>query len=94
MEVRYTLAYHPAVVRQDIPRLGHSEKNMIEGAISQKLQTMPEAFGKPLKRSLRGCRSLRVGDYRVVFFLKSTVVHIVAIEHRSTSYREAEKRLG
>ena len=94
MEVKFGIAYHPAVVHTDIPSLGHMERDMVAHAISQKLRTMPEVCGKPLRRSLRGCRSLRIGDYRVVFFLKATMVHIVAIEHRSTSYREAEKRVG
>ena len=44
-------------------------------------------FGKPLRYSLKGARSLRAGDYRVVFAIeRDDVVLIVKIGHRRDVY--------
>jgi len=67
MEIKFRLQYEISVVKEDIPRLSHPAKKQIKKAIEQKLTTKPEVFGKPLRRSLKGYRSLRVGDYRVIF---------------------------
>jgi hypothetical protein len=45
-----------------------------------------------LRFSLKGLRSLRVGDYRVVFRIQKNEVFIVLIAHRSFVYKEADKR--
>jgi mRNA interferase RelE/StbE len=88
----YEVLYHPAVVREDIPSLDAAAKRRIKKAIEQKLTTDPEAFGKPLRRSLKGYRKLRVGDYRVVFRVTGSTVYILAILHRAVVYNAAEKR--
>ena len=67
MEIKFRLEYELAVAKVDIPRLSHPAKLQIKRAIEDKLATKPEVFGKPLRRSLKGYRSLRVGDYRVIF---------------------------
>ena len=82
----FTLQYHSAVVTEDIPRLGASDKRRIQQAIEQKLTTYPEQFGKPLRRSLKGYCKLRVGDFRVIFRIEGTAVKILAIKHRSVVY--------
>ena len=92
MEIAHTITYHPAVVFDDIPRLSTAEKNRVREAIELKLQTKPELFGKPLRQSLRGYRSLRVGDYRVVFRIEKKVVRILLIAHRSVVYHKAGTR--
>ena len=61
-------------------------RRRIKGAIEQKLVTAPETFGVPLRRSLRGYRKLRVGDYRVVFRVSAATVYVLAIMHRSGVY--------
>lgn len=82
----FTVQYHSAVIAEDIPRLGTSDKRRIQQAIEQKLTTYPEQFGKPLRRSLKGYCKLRVGDFRVIFRIEDTVVKILAIQHRSVVY--------
>lgn len=86
MNSRYTVHYHPLVVRQDIPKLDAVMRRRIKIAIEQKLTTDPETFGVPLRRSLRGYRKLRVGDYRVVFRIAGATVYVLAIMHRSIVY--------
>ncbi|MDD5055737.1 MAG: type II toxin-antitoxin system RelE/ParE family toxin [Candidatus Peribacteraceae bacterium] len=82
----FTITYHPDVVSEDIPALPLKEKGMIQEAIQNKLVRAPEAFGKPLRKSLKNYRRLRVGDYRVVFRLSGSQVRILLIAHRSIVY--------
>lgn len=88
----YAVQYHPLVVRQDIPKLDAVMQRRIKRAIEQKLTTGPEIFGVPLRRSLRGYRKLRVGDYRVVFRVSGATVCILAIMHRSVVYDHSATR--
>ena len=92
-EKEYTVEYDWFVVHKDIPRLDSFWRSEILDAITEKLATRPELFGKPLRQSLAGWRSLRVGNYRVVYQIKQKV-HILGIIHRSEVYSEIEKRLG
>lgn len=88
----YTIAYHEAVVEEDIPRLSKSIKERVRLAIEKKLTIHPEVFGKPLRRTLKGYRKLRVGDFRVIFRIEKKTVKIFIIDHRSTVYTDVEKR--
>lgn len=92
MEVRYVIVYHKIVVEEDIPNLSRIWKVKIRAAIESKLTSHPEVYGRPLRRSLKGYRKLRVGDYRVVFRTTGSVVLILAILHRSVVYKLMEKR--
>jgi mRNA-degrading endonuclease RelE of RelBE toxin-antitoxin system len=64
------------------------------------LEKEPER-GKPLKRALTGCRSLRIGGsenrlvYRVLTVSSEAVVEVLAIERRRESevYGIAERRV-
>lgn len=92
MGINFGIVYHPLVVKEDIPKLGTADKNNIKKAIENKLATSPEIFGKPLRQSLKGCRKLRVGDYRIIYRIESATVKIFYIGHRSIVYKEANKR--
>jgi len=92
MGVIFDIVYHEAVVKEDIPRLSKTDKARIKKSIEEKLSIAPEAFGKPLRRSLKGYRKLRVGDFRVIFRIDGRTVKILVIGHRSIVYRIALKR--
>ncbi len=92
MGVRFEVVYHEKVVREDIPNIDRAWKKKIQSAIEEKLMTNPEVYGKPLRRSLKGYRKLRVGDYRVVFRIQSHRVLIFAIRHRSVVYEDLNER--
>ena len=92
MELKYELKYHSEVFKKDIKRLDVHVRNQIKSAIEQKLTVHPETFGIPLRRSLKGYRKLRVGDYRVVFKIELQTVFIMAILHRSVVYKVSKKR--
>ena len=67
----FEITYHTKII-DDLAGISSSHKNNIRKAIEEKLETQPEFFGKPLQFSLFGLRSMRVGDYRVIFQLKKT----------------------
>ena len=92
MALDFEIIYQQKVIEEDIPQLAPLWKIKIQDAIEEKLSTYPDLYGKPLRRSLKGYRKLRVGDYRVVFRIAGTKVLILAILHRSVVYREMEKR--
>ena len=92
MELKYGLKYHPKV-RDDIKQLDLLVRDRIRLAIEQKLTSQPETFGMPLRRSLKGYRKLRVGDYRVVFRIEQENILILAILHRSIVYKISGKRI-
>jgi mRNA interferase RelE/StbE len=92
MEVGYEVVYVDQVVRTDIPKLSSSVNERIKRAIEAKLTTHPETYGKPLRRSLKGYRKLRVGEYRVVFRIDKGVVKVFTIGHRRDVYTTATKR--
>lgn len=92
--MNFQIKYHDAVYRFDIPKLPKNIKQRIKGSIEKKLMTEPAKFGKPLRRSLKGYRKLRVSDYRIVFRIEGKVVLIFAIEHRSRVYLKIEKRVN
>ncbi len=84
----WQIRYAASVIRDDIPRLSHSEKQRIRKAIESKLTTDPLRFGKPLRHSLHHLRSLRVGDYRVLYHVdhESAMISIASIAHRRDVY--------
>ena len=85
--MKYRLEYFESVIREDIPNISAPDRQRIRKAIEERLGTNPIEYGKPLQYSLKGCRRLRVGDYRVIFQIEGdrTVV-IVKIGHRREVY--------
>ena len=79
MALEFTIVYQLAVTQEDIPRITEAWRDKIKSAIEDKLVTHPDMYGKPLRRSLRGYRKLRVGDYRIVFRIDVARVKIFAI---------------
>lgn len=94
MEVKFTVVYQEKVLAEDIKKISDDWKERIAETIKIKLSAAPAMFGKPLRRSLKGYRKLRVGDYRVIYRIEKTTVKIFMIGHRSTVYEFVLKRLG
>lgn len=85
--------YHQLVIKKDIRTLDPPVWDFIRRIISEKLSTRAEDFGKPLRNALKGARTLRVGDWRVVFQIVATRVRICGVRHRREGYRGIEHRL-
>jgi len=86
----YTIRYSEKIDLKRFVKLPKSDRERIKKAIENKLTTHPEIFGKPLRQSLEGCRSLRVGSYRVIFKIVGQTVKILLFGHRSTIYKEGQ----
>lgn len=89
----YEILYHDEVVKNDIPKLSSEWQEKTQTAIESKLTVRPDYFGKPLRRSLKNYRKLRVGDYRVIFRIEGKLVKIFVIQHRSVVYSTTIKRI-
>ena len=89
----FKILYVDKVVDEDIPNILEPWKSEIKQAIEMKLMTRPEVYSRPLRRSLKGYRKLKVGAYRIVFRVEVNMVKIFVIQHRSTVYDTAPKRL-
>ncbi len=89
----YVLEYHKDVIRQDIPALSGEWRKWIKRAIENRLVVHPELYSKPLRKSLKGYRKLRVGDWRVIFRIQTRMVKILVIKNRSIVYKTVVKRL-
>ncbi len=90
----YRVTYHEKVISVDIPKLSTDISRDIKKSIERKLVVNPLGFGKYLSGALFPFRSLRVGDYRVIFSIEpKNEVFIVLIEHRSIAYKLIFKRI-
>ena len=89
----YVVQYSGLLNPKDIARFPKIHLRRIKKAIEEKLTTHPEVFGKPLRFSLKGYRSLRVGEYRVIFRIEKDIVKILIIAHRSAVYEDYEGSL-
>jgi addiction module RelE/StbE family toxin len=85
---KYTIEYLNTVIKEDIPNLQPTIKDMIQKAINERLTVDPIGFGKPLRYSLKGHRRLRVSDYRIIYRIENNIVLIIAIKHRKDVYDE------
>lgn len=88
----FEITYHRKV-SDDLSIISSFHQHAIKKAIEEKLTSSPEFFGKPLRSSLKGLRSLRVGDYRAVFQLKQKGVFVILIGHRSVVYKLVGRRM-
>jgi mRNA interferase RelE/StbE len=91
--VPYRLRYHPDIKEKDLPKLNRTIQRRIKTAIEQRLLTAPEKYSEPLRKTLKGYRKLRVGDYRIVFKLEGEDILILGICHRKDAYGRMERRM-
>lgn len=77
----WKLRYADSVIHEDIARLDPTVRRRIRKSIETRLTADPLRFGKPLRHSLHHLRSLRVGDYRVLYHVDhdARFVSIVSI---------------
>jgi len=60
----------------------------IRAALERRLATRPALYGKPLRSTLKGLWSLRLGDYRIIYSLAAEEVFVLHIGDRPEAYRE------
>jgi mRNA interferase RelE/StbE len=76
----------------DIRSLNRKLRDRIRKAIETRLTTEPHRYGDPLRKTLKGYRKLRIGDYRIVFEVVKHEVWIPGIIHRKKVYDHIIKR--
>ena len=89
----YQIRYHPDVREKDLPKINRNIQKRIKAAIEKRLLVAPERYSEPLRRTLKGYRKLRVGDYRIVLKLQDQDILILAICHRKDVYQRMEWRI-
>jgi len=89
----FTVAYH-SKVQKDFRSMDKKDAETIRRIINTKLINKPEFFGKPLRQTLKNYRSLRIGNYRIVFEVqkKELIILIITVGNRDKVYQEAKKR--
>ena len=84
----FRVVYHPEIALEDLPAINRDIKDRISRAIEARLSRAPQDYGKPLMGSLQSYWSLRVGDYRIIYFIEPPLVKIIQIVHRRDAYQE------
>ena len=88
----WTLRYAASAVRS-LRRLDPQVQRRIRAALEE-LAEDPER-GKPLQMTLRGLRSWRTGDFRIVYRVREDAIEILvlAIGHRRDVYERVRRLL-
>jgi len=93
----YRVLIDELVFEDDFKDIDRSDQQKIIRSIRKKLTTEPERYGKPLRGDLKGLWKLRVGQYRVVYEVKTdnVMVYVIKVGFRRDDevYREVIKRL-
>lgn len=83
----YQLKYSKNAAKE-ISKLDNLVKRKIKEAIETKLLTEPLANSLKLQDfEVKGARRLRVGNYRVIFYLDKNILEILRIGHRKEIYK-------
>ena len=92
---KYSIEYHPKVVKDDIPKLDEKIKDIIERKI-EKLIEEPH-LGTALRGKLAGCYRLKISKYRIVYkvYNEKLIILVIAIGKRDNLFvnETAEKRI-
>ena len=81
----YKIRYHPDVRDKDLPKINRNIQKRIKAAIEKRLLVAPERYSEPLRRTLKGYRKLRVGDYRIILKLHDEDILILCIFRSKTA---------
>ncbi|XHD31796.1 type II toxin-antitoxin system RelE/ParE family toxin [Wolbachia endosymbiont of Anurida maritima] len=84
------MVYSTNFTERDFPNLPKTIRSRITKAINERLTTDPIKFGKPLRGRLKGCRRIRVSDYRIIYIVNIAKykVFVAAAGHRDTIYEQ------
>jgi len=91
--MKYQLLYGEYASNKELRKLNPAILLKIKRQIEKKLTTNPEVFGKPLRKSLKGYRRLRVDNWRVIFKLEGVLVKIIYIGKKPDVYEHFERKL-
>jgi len=91
--MKYSIIYANTIDKKWLKNQSVNILERIQKEISRKLTTKPEIYGKPLRKSLKGYRRLRIGQYRVLFKIDKEKVKIVFIGLKPDVYEKFLKKI-
>jgi len=83
--IRYSIQFTKRA-EDDAVKLDASILERVTLAVETKLSADPFRFGKALGYSLQHLRTLRVGDWRVIYKISGITIIIFTIRHRRQGY--------
>jgi len=83
---KYEILYGNLISSKKLKKISKDILREIKNNIENKLTTSPEIFGKPLQKSLKGYRRMRVKNFRIIFKIKESTVNIVFIGKKPDVY--------
>lgn len=86
--MEYRVTYSQKAIIEDLPKIPPASRVQIRRAICERLMVAPLDVGKPLRHGLSGMRALRVGDWRIGYYVKDEDVTIARIELRRDAYKD------
>jgi len=81
----YRIVYKKSVQR-DLKKLGKAETVRVLDQLEKDLSDQPDSY-PVLKGQFAGLRKYRVGDYRVIYFIRDEEVIILRIGNRKDVYK-------
>ena len=75
----WKIAYKRSL-QKDLKKIPKKTKSLIKRTIEERLAVNPAYFGTPLKQNLKGLMKLRVGNYRIIYFVKKETVIVFEIK--------------
>jgi len=69
----------------DTKKLKKDLRKELEKAVTKILEN--PLMGKPLKHSFKGCRSVRVSKFRIIYKIMENRIVFITFEHRKRVYR-------
>lgn len=92
----YKIVYANTIDKKWLKKQSAEFLQRIKKEIETKLVYSPELFGKPLRKSLKGYRRLRVGASRILFKIlpEEKIVQIVFIGKKPDVYEQYLKQIS
>ncbi|MBI5414289.1 type II toxin-antitoxin system mRNA interferase toxin, RelE/StbE family [Candidatus Peregrinibacteria bacterium] len=95
---KYKIIFDDLVWKEDFRKIDTSDRKKIFLEISKKLPTHPHEFGKHLSGNLSGYKSLRIGEFRIVYRIYEAKIEVLVVKigfrRNMEVYIEVAKRLG
>jgi mRNA interferase RelE/StbE len=77
--------FYKSSVEKDLRKIDFSQRTKLMATLKEELKDPDK--GKKLKGDFQGLRSLRIGDYRVIYSLIPDGILVLSIAHRKEAYR-------
>ena len=92
--MKWQAIYHPDVEKADLPKIPKNLQIRIKKSIELRLLQNPASSGEPLRKSLKGYKKIRVGDYRIIYRIEKSDILIFKIGHRKEVYQKTIRKIA